>query len=53
MKTKLKRIANMKGCHQTELLSVEFMWRERHGDDSARLIFNNIIRDIAAQYPLP
>ena len=50
--TKLKR---MKGCHQTELPSYldEFMWRERHGDDSARLVFNNIIRDIAAQYPLP
>ena len=52
MKTKLER---MKGCHQTELPSYldEFMWRERHGDDSARLVFNNIIRDIAAQYPLP
>ena len=52
VKTKLKR---MKGCHQTEFPSYldEFMWRERHGDYSARLVFNNIIRDIAAQYPLP
>lgn len=51
VKTKLKR---MKGCHQSELSSYldEFMWRERHGQ-TATVAFNNILRDIAAQYPLP
>ena len=50
-KTKLKR---MKGCHASELASYldEFMWRERYGQ-SRRVAFNNILRDIAAQYPLP
>ena len=51
VKTKLKR---MKGCHATELASYldEFMWKERHGS-TTRVAFNNIVRDIAAQYPLP
>ena len=50
-KMKIKR---MMGCHATELPSYldEFMWRERHGR-TQRPAFNNIIRDIAAQYPLP
>ena len=50
-KTKLKR---MKGCHASELASYldEFMWRERYGQ-SRRVAFNSILRDIAAQYPLP
>ena len=51
VKTKLKR---MKGCHATELASYldEFMWRERHGR-SMRVAFDNIVRHIATQYPLP
>lgn len=51
VKTKLKR---MKGCHETQLASYldEFMWRERYGQSRA-LAMQNIIRDIAAQYPLP
>ena len=50
-KTKLKR---MKGCmaHQVPSYLDEFMWRERHGT-SRRLVFTNIMRDIAAQYPVP
>ena len=50
VKTKFKR---MKGCHAHQLSSHldEFMWRERHGQ-SARLAFNNIMRDIAQQYPV-
>ena len=51
VKTKLKR---MKGCHATELASYldEFMWKERHGS-TTRVAFNNIVCDIAVQYPLP
>ena len=51
VKKKLKR---MKGCHADELSGYldEFMWRERHGT-TPRLAFNNIVRDIADQYPLP
>ena len=50
-KTKLKR---MKGCVADQIPSYldEFMWRERHGT-SQRLAFTNIMRDIAAQYPVP
>ena len=50
-KTKLKR---MKGCvaHQVPSYPDKFMWRERHGT-SHRLAFTNIMRDIAAQYPVP
>ena len=50
-KTKLKR---MKGCveHQIPSYLDEFMWRERHGT-SRVLAFNNVLRDIAAQYPVP
>ena len=50
-KTKIKR---MKGCHSTELAGYldEFMWRERYGR-TQRVAFDSIIRDIAAQYPLP
>ena len=45
---KLKR---MRGCHELELSSYldEFMWRERYGTN--RQAFENIIGDIAAQYP--
>ena len=50
-KTKLKR---MKGCagHQIPSYLDEFMRRERHGT-SRRLTFTNIMRDVAAQYPVP
>ena len=50
VKTKLKR---MKGCHGDQLPSYldEFMWKERHGT-SALLALQNIMRDIAAQYPV-
>ena len=50
-KTKLKR---MKGCIEHQILSYldEFMWRERHGTSQV-MVFNNIISDIAAQYPVP
>ena len=53
--TKLKR---MKGCagHQIPSYLDEFMWRERHGTidgTSRRLTFTNIMRGIAAQYPVP
>ena len=51
IKTKFKR---MKGCHANQLPSYldEFMWRERHGA-TRRVAFQNIMRDIAMQYPLP
>ena len=50
-KTKIKR---MKGVHKTFLPSYlnEFMWQERWGR-STDAAFNNIISDIATQYPLP
>ena len=50
VKMKLKR---MKGCPEDEVAGYldEFMWRERHGN-SAMTTFNNICRDIAAQYPV-
>ena len=50
-KTKLKR---MKGCieHQIPSYLDEFMCRERHGT-SRVMAFNNIISDIAVQYPVP
>ena len=51
VKKKLKR---MKWCHEGELSGYldEFMWREHHGT-TPRLAFNNIMCDIADQYPLP
>ena len=51
IKTKLKR---MKGCTANQLPSYldEFMWKERHGT-TRREAFNNIMRDIAIQYPVP
>ena len=50
VKAKLKR---MRGCHGEQLPSYldEFMWRERHGT-SALLALQNIMRDIAVQYPV-
>ena len=50
VKIKLKR---MRGCHELELSGYldEFMWRERHG--KSRQAFDNILRDISIQYPLP
>ena len=49
-----RKIKRMMGCLATELPGYldEFMWRERYGR-TQRLAFNSIIRDIAAQYPLP
>ena len=47
------RINHMKGLHH-HLLALyleEFMWRERNGK-SASLTFENIMRDIAHQYPV-
>lgn len=48
-KIKLKR---MRGCRAEQLPGYldEFMWRERYGKSKADA-FNNIMRDIAAQYP--
>ena len=50
-KTRLKR---MKGCNEHQIPSYldEFMWRERHGT-SRVMDFDNIMRDITAQYPVP
>ena len=49
-----KKLKTMKGCHADELSGYldEFMWRERHAT-STRVAFDNIVRDIAAQYPVP
>ena len=50
VKIKLKR---MRGCHEHQLTSYldEFMYRERYGQ-TARQLFEAIIRDIANQYPV-
>ena len=50
VKTKFKR---MKGVIPRQLPSYldEFMWRERHGK-TANLAHNNLMRDIATQYPV-
>ena len=50
VKIKMKK---MKGCHAEHLPGYldEFMWREQHGT-SAGEAYNNIIRDIAIQYPV-
>ena len=50
-KTKIKR---MKDCVEHPIPSYldEFMWRERHGT-SRLMAYTNILRDIAAQYPVP
>ena len=43
----------MKGCHETHLAGYldELMWHERYRLSSA-LVMQNIIGDIATQYPL-
>ena len=50
VKIKLKR---MRGCHEHQLASYldEFMYRERFGQTATQL-FNNIVGDIATQYPI-
>ena len=50
VKIKLKK---MKGCHAQHLPGYldEFMWRERYGKTTADA-FDNIVRDIATQYPV-
>ena len=50
-KTRLKW---MKGCigHQIPSYLSEFMWRERHRTSQV-MAFDNIMRDIAVQYPVP
>jgi transposase-like protein len=50
VKIKLKK---MKGCHSQHLPGYldEFMWRERYGTTAAEA-FENIVRDIAFQYPV-
>lgn len=50
VKHKFKR---MKGVHLQQMASYldEYMWRERHGKTTS-LAFQNIIRDISAQYPV-
>ena len=50
VKIKLKR---MRGCHENQIASYldEFMYRERYGN-LAREAFNNILSDIADQYPV-
>ena len=47
------RFKTMKGCHESQLPSYldEFMWRERHGS-AANVAMDNIVRDIADQYPV-
>lgn len=48
------RLKRMKGCHRHMLASYldEFMWRERYGKTRQEAL-QNIIRDIAACYPVP
>lgn len=50
VKIKIKR---MRGCHEVQLASYldEYMYRERYGR-TARELFDNIIDDIANQYPV-
>ena len=50
IKIKIKR---MRGCHQDQLASYldEYMYRERYGR-TARALYDNIIADIAQQYPV-
>ena len=50
VKIKIKR---MRGCHEEQLAGYldEFMYRERYGR-TARELFDNIITDIAHQYPV-
>ena len=47
------RFKHMKGVHLHQLASHldEFMWRESHGQTTS-LAFENIMRDISAQYPV-
>ena len=51
-RTKLK-LKRMKGCHTQHIPGYldEFMWRERFGKSSID-VYNNIILDIANQYPV-
>ena len=50
VKIKLK---HMRGCHENQIASYldEFMYRVRYGN-TAREAFNNILSDIADQYPV-
>ena len=47
------RFKAMRGCHADMIPSYldEFMWRERRGKTASQA-FNNIIEDIADQYPV-
>ena len=44
----------MRGCHEHQLPSYldEFMYRERFGQTATQQLCNNIVGDIAAQYPV-
>ena len=50
-KVKLKR---MRGCHAHQLSGYldEILWRERHAQTKNEVL-DNIMRDIAQQYPVP
>ena len=52
VKIKLQ-LKHMKGCHENQIASYldEFMYRESYGN-TAREAFNNILSDIADQYPV-
>ena len=50
VKTKFKRMMGVQ-CAQMPSHLDEFMWRERYGDTDIKC-FDNIIRDIAIQYPV-